>query len=107
MLAPVKLWNIFILFAAEDLFTVVAGIQPRGRSFWRANKYGSFAERLGQIYRIRYHREIRDAIAVADKVLPNRGLIALDNAIGADPTTLNVCCLHGEHVAFVLTRGKP
>ena len=64
-------------------------------------------ERLGQIHRIRDHRDQRQVVVVAHEVLGEHGLVAARDAVAANPPHLQMRGRHRQHVAFPLAGREP
>ena len=61
-----------VVLPAENLFAVVAGIQPSIRIFRLPDQHGCLAQRFAQIHRIVNHSQHRNDIAVPDVMFARR-----------------------------------
>src|SRR5437867_1293333 len=97
--------NIVIL-PAENLFAVIARIQPSIWGHGLASEERSLTHRLAQVHRIVNHGENCDRVAVSNEMFGDCSGIALRYAIRTDPAALDVCGGDRQYVAFEFSRRK-
>src|SRR5215510_16429973 len=98
-------WNIVIL-PAENLFAVIACVQPRVRGNSLASQERSLAHRLAQVNRIVDNGENCDCVAVSNEMFCNCSGITLGCAVRSDPPTFDVRRRYRKYVAFEFSRGE-
>src|SRR5262245_43247537 len=69
---PEQVTGNIIILSSDNLFAVVAGVQPRVRRYGLAGEHGSLAHRFAQVDRIVHYSENRDSVAVPNEVLDRK-----------------------------------
>src|SRR5438105_13023728 len=89
MLAPGIAFYL-ILFTIQDLFAIVARIQPGIRLSYVAHQRIRSAKRFRQIDGIVHNGKIRDPVATPDEVLRQRRFVTLRHSVRANPAALEM-----------------